>query len=92
LNDWVSVWAFIFFSSFLLFGANLIYSWFFKVEPAMANPWASRSLEWQLPYPLPAANFERVPTIVAGPYDYGVPNARPVADFGQPAARPAGGS
>ena len=23
-----------------------------------------------------------VPLIVAGPYDYGIPNARPVADFG----------
>jgi cytochrome c oxidase subunit 1 len=91
LNDWISAWAFVFFASFLLFGANLIYSWFFRVVPAAANPWGVRSLEWQVPTPVPAGNFDRVPTIVAGPYDYGVAGARPVADLG-PAVQPAGAS
>jgi cytochrome c oxidase subunit 1 len=66
----------------ILFAANVIYSLFFSARPALANPWHARSLEWQVPTPVPAYNFERVPVIVGGPYDYGIPNARPVADFG----------
>ncbi len=82
LNDWVSIWAFLLFGSMLLFAANVVYSWFFQRQTAPANPWQARSLEWQVPTPVPPHNFERIPNIVAGPYDYGVPDARPVADFG----------
>jgi cytochrome c oxidase subunit 1 len=82
LNDWVSIWAYLLFASMLLFAANVIYSWFFRFELAPANPWNARSLEWQVATPVPPNNFDRVPTITAGPYDYGVPDARPVADLG----------
>ena len=57
----------------VLFAGNLIYSWFFVSRTAVANPWHARSLEWQVPTPVPARNFDRVPVIVAGPYDYGTP-------------------
>jgi cytochrome c oxidase subunit I len=53
-------------------------------EPEVGNPWRSRSLEWQLPTPVPADNFRRVPVILASPYDYGVPDALPVADLNPP--------
>jgi len=66
----------------VLFAANLVYSLAFSSRVALMNPWHARSLEWQGPTPVPAHNFDRVPLIVAGPYDYGMPNARPVADFG----------
>ncbi|TMC67091.1 MAG: hypothetical protein E6J16_00075 [Chloroflexota bacterium] len=82
LNRWVTISAYFLFGSMVLFAANLIYSWFFVARPALANPWHARSLEWQVPTPVPARNFDRVPVIVAGPYDYGLPNARPVADLG----------
>jgi cytochrome c oxidase subunit 1 len=82
LNVWVTIWAFLLFGSMLLFAGNVIYSWFFSARPALANPWHARALEWQVPTPVPAANFARVPVILAGPYDYGIPNAPPVADFG----------
>ncbi len=82
LNVWVTIWAFLLFGSMLLFAGNVIYSWFFSARPALANPWHARALEWQVPTPVPAANFARVPVIVAGPYDYGIPNAPPVADIG----------
>ena len=82
LNTWVTVSAYFLFGSMILFAANLIYSLFFVSRKAVANPWHARSLEWQVPTPVPAGNFDRVPLIVAGPYDYGLPNARPVADFG----------
>jgi hypothetical protein len=31
-------------------------------------------------------NFERTPVITASPYDYGVPDAQPVAALGAPVA------
>jgi cytochrome c oxidase subunit 1 len=82
LNIWVSVSAFFLFGSMVLFAGNLVYSLAFSSRVALSNPWHARSLEWQVPTPVPAHNFDRVPVITGGPYDYGLPNARPVADFG----------
>ncbi|MEO6797889.1 MAG: cbb3-type cytochrome c oxidase subunit I [Candidatus Dormibacter sp.] len=82
LNIWVSVSAFFLFGSMVLFAGNLVYALAFSGRRALANPWHARSLEWQVPTPVPAHNFDRVPVITGGPYDYGMPNARPVADFG----------
>ena len=53
--------------------------------PAEMNPWGSRSLEWQLPSPVPVHDFDRIPVITSDPYDYG--GAVPV---GAPAPAPAG--
>ena len=40
-----------------------------------ANPWRALTLEWQVSSPPPIFNFDRVPTVVGGPYEYGVPGA-----------------
>ncbi|HEY4913996.1 MAG TPA: cbb3-type cytochrome c oxidase subunit I, partial [Candidatus Dormibacteraeota bacterium] len=82
LNDWVSFWAYLLFASMLLFAVNVIWSWFFNAKVAPADPWHVRSIEWTLPTPLPRRNFERIPTFTSGPYDYGQPSPRPVADPG----------
>src|SRR5437870_5833358 len=82
LNDFVSVSAFVLGFSMLIFIGNLIWSLVFVRLPAETNPWFSRSLEWQVASPPPVHNFDRIPVITAGPYEYGVPNAPPVADFG----------
>jgi cytochrome c oxidase subunit I len=84
LNDWVSISAFCLGISILIFVINFVMSMTFWREPEVGNPWRSRSLEWQLPSPPPPGNFRRVPVILAGPYDYGVPDALPVADFNPP--------
>jgi cytochrome c oxidase subunit 1 len=49
------------------------------------NPWRSRGLEWQVPSPPPPGNFEHVPVVLSGPYDYGTRDAQPVADLNPPA-------
>jgi cytochrome c oxidase subunit I len=82
LNDFVSASAYVLGFSMLIFIANLIWSLVFVRLPAVANPWASRGLEWQVPTPVPLDNFEQIPVIRSGPYEYGVPNAPPVADLG----------
>jgi cytochrome c oxidase subunit I len=87
LNDWVSVSAFVLGFSMLIFLYNFVYSLLFARVRAPANPWGSRSLEWQLPSPVPVHDFDRIPVITGDPYDYGSP-APPAI----PAAAPAGGS
>jgi cytochrome c oxidase subunit I len=81
LNIWVSVSAFVLGLSMLVFLVNLIWSLVFVRRPAAQNPWRSLSLEWQLPTPVPAGNFERIPTIQSGPYEYGDPTAPPLFTF-----------
>lgn len=39
------------------------------------NPWRSRSIEWQLPSPVPEGNYEQQPVIIGNPYDYGLADA-----------------
>ncbi|SMO89926.1 Cytochrome C and Quinol oxidase polypeptide I [Fodinibius sediminis] len=45
----------------------------FSGERAPANPWKSRGLEWQISSPAPPHNFEHIPVVVHGPYDYHKP-------------------
>jgi cytochrome c oxidase subunit I len=70
-NDWVSVSAFVLGASELVFIANLIWSWVFARIPAGDNPWGSKSIEFQLPSPVPVHNFDRIPTFGPDPYPYG---------------------
>jgi cytochrome c oxidase subunit 1 len=85
LNIWVSVSAFVLGVSMLVFIANVLYSMVIARKPAEENPWRSKSLEWQLPTPVPVHNFDTVPVIDADPYDYGTPPPPP-----RPAEAPAG--
>jgi cytochrome c oxidase subunit 1 len=51
---------------------NLFWS-MFKGDRAAANPWNATSLEWTLPSPTPAGDFEgEIPTVHHGAYEYGV--------------------
>ena len=43
-----------------------------KGEVAVANPWRSRSPEWQIPSPAPEHNYEEQFEVVGEPYDYGL--------------------
>ncbi|MGH7641231.1 MAG: cytochrome c oxidase subunit I [Candidatus Dormibacteria bacterium] len=80
LNVWISINGFLFGLSNLIWLYNIVYSWVFVKQPAPANPWAARTLEWQIANPIPADNFERIPTIISGPYDYGEDEI-PVAEW-----------
>jgi cytochrome c oxidase subunit I len=85
LNDWASISAFCLGGSFLIFIFNFVMSTVIWRKPAPQNPWNSRGLEWQIPSPPPADNFEHIPVVLAGPYEYGDPDALPVADLHPPA-------
>jgi cytochrome c oxidase subunit 1 len=60
--------------STLFFVYNMITSW--RRGPRVgANPWRALTLEWQVSSPPPIFNFDTLPTIVGGPYEYGIPGA-----------------
>jgi cytochrome c oxidase subunit I len=73
LNTWVSISAFVLGFSMLIFLFNAVYSLIFVRKPAEANPWRSKSIEWQLPTPIPVYDFEKIPVFDSDPYPYGTP-------------------
>ncbi len=44
-----------------------------KGKKAERNPWKANTLEWVAPSPPPHGNFEKMPEVYRGPYEYGVP-------------------
>jgi cytochrome c oxidase subunit 1 len=57
--------------SLLLFLVNVVWSLVFKRVPGERNPWQSKSIEWQLPTPVPVHDFDEMPVYGADPYPYG---------------------
>ncbi|HET7591101.1 MAG TPA: cbb3-type cytochrome c oxidase subunit I [Solirubrobacterales bacterium] len=76
-GDWnllISVFGFLLGAAQLVFLYNMVVSWRFGPR-APANPWRAKTIEWQVSSPPPRFNFERIPRVVGGPYEYGVPGA-----------------
>jgi cytochrome c oxidase subunit 1 len=71
-NFVASISAFLLGASVILYFYNVIYSW--KAGPiAEQNPWGAKTLEWTVPTPVPLENFEKIPVVTSGPYNYGEP-------------------
>jgi cytochrome c oxidase subunit I len=70
----ITIAAFVIGVSVLIAFVNFVYS-ARRGEVAVANPWRSRSPEWQLPSPLPAHNYATPIEVVGEPYDYGLPGS-----------------
>jgi cytochrome c oxidase subunit 1 len=77
-GDWnllISVFGFMLGAAQLIFLFNMVVSW--RSGPrAKANPWRARSIEWLVSSPPPRFNFQQLPKVVGGPYEFGVPGAR----------------
>ncbi|HEY1388343.1 MAG TPA: cbb3-type cytochrome c oxidase subunit I [Ktedonobacterales bacterium] len=71
-NFVTSIFAYLLAASIIVFFYNVIASWV-AGEKAVANPWGAKSLEWMVPTPVPLENFEEMPVVASGPYDYGEP-------------------
>ncbi len=83
-NDWVSISSFLLGVSILVFIVNFVYSTVIARVPEVGDPWQARGLEWQVPSPVPAGNFQQVPVVLSGPYEYGVRDTPGVADMNPP--------
>ncbi|HEU4701637.1 MAG TPA: cbb3-type cytochrome c oxidase subunit I [Conexibacter sp.] len=74
MNLAITIASFLLGLSMLVFLYNMVVSW--RLGPrASANPWRALTLEWQVSSPPPIFNFDAVPTVVGGPYEYGIPGA-----------------
>ncbi|HET8557537.1 MAG TPA: cbb3-type cytochrome c oxidase subunit I [Gaiellaceae bacterium] len=87
LNDWVSVSAFVLGLSLLFFLVTFVYQLAIVRKPAEANPWHSKSIEFELPSPVPVHNFDRIPVFSGDPYGYGEGRGPVAVPAGAPAGR-----
>ncbi len=72
MNTFISICAFILFAVQAIFALNFIIS-LKKGARAPQNPWEDNGLEWTLPNPAPHGNWEHVPTVYRGPYEFSSP-------------------
>jgi cytochrome c oxidase subunit 1 len=74
-NLFISVFGFLLGAAQLIFLYNMVVSW--KWGPkASSNPWRGKTIEWLVSSPPPRFNFDAIPRVVGGPYEYGTPGAR----------------
>ncbi|MFL5966277.1 MAG: cytochrome c oxidase subunit I [Gaiellaceae bacterium] len=74
-NMFISIASFFLGASTIVFLYNMVVS--MRRGPiAVGNPWRALTLEWQVSSPPPVFNFDEIPQVVGGPYEYGVPGAR----------------
>jgi len=87
LNTFISVSAFVLGAAQLLFLFNLVWT-LWRGRRVEENPWRANTLEWTLPSPPPHGNFEAMPTVYRGPYEYSSPDHD--ADFWPQSEPPTG--
>jgi cytochrome c oxidase subunit 1 len=64
-----TIGSWIFILGLILMFSNLFYS-LFRGKKAEDNPWSGATLEWQIPSPPPKGNFEKIPVVERGPYEF----------------------
>jgi cytochrome c oxidase subunit 1 len=88
-NLLISCFAFMLGAVQLVFVYNMVVSWRYGPK-AEGNPWRANSIEWQVSSPPPIFNFDEIPRVVGGPYEYGIPGAKHAIMAGEEAEVPAG--
>lgn len=63
IGSWILI------TGLVLLFVNLFHS-MFKGEKIGENPWGGATLEWQISSPPPMENFEKIPVVEKGPYEY----------------------
>ena len=101
INVFITWSAFVLGASQFIFIINYVYSIFWG-KKAVGNPWESNSLEWTTPSPTPHFNYETIPTVYHGPYEYSsvhsdgrgdwLPQNEPAEETAEPVEETAGGN
>lgn len=81
----ITIAGFVIATGVLVFVVNMIVS-VRRGTVAVANPWRSRSPEWQIPSPAPAHNYDTPIEVVGEPYDYGLPGSVYTRESSSPVA------
>ena len=71
-NQFMTYSLFVLAAAQLLFAGNFFCS-LFRGRVAGKNPWKANTLEWTTDSPPPHENFEEIPTVYRGPYEYSSP-------------------
>ena len=72
INIFITVSAILLGVSQIPFIVNFFWS-LFGGRRAERNPWQANTLEWVAPTPTPHGNFDTIPTVYRGPYEYSSP-------------------
>jgi cytochrome c oxidase subunit I len=75
INVFITVSAILLGLSQIPFVVNFFWS-LFAGRRAERNPWQANTLEWVAPTPTPHGNFEAIPTVYRGPYEYSSPEVQ----------------
>ena len=77
MNRFITVFAILMgFAQFLLLG-NFFYS-MFRGKKVGRNPWHANGLEWTAPSPPGHGNFDILPVVYRGPYEYSSPESEAI--------------
>ena len=71
LNQWITYSALAMGAAQFIFLGNFLYG-IFRGRKADGNPWQATTLEWSASFPIPHGNFMQEPTVLCGPYEYGI--------------------
>ncbi len=74
-NVFITTSALILGASQLFFLFNFFWS-LFAGKKAERNPWQANTLEWTAATPPPHGNFDAIPTVFRGPYEYSSPEVK----------------
>ncbi|NJD68333.1 MAG: cytochrome c oxidase subunit I [Candidatus Methylomirabilota bacterium] len=74
INVFITVSALILGTVQILFIVNFFWS-LVAGRKAERNPWRANTLEWSASSPPPHGNFDLIPTVYRGPYEYSAPEA-----------------
>ncbi len=74
INVFITVSAICLGISQIVLVVNFFWS-LFAGKKAERNPWKANTLEWVAPSPPPHGNFDAIPVVYRGPYEYSVPGA-----------------
>jgi cytochrome c oxidase subunit 1 len=75
LNVFISISAWLLALAQIPFIINFFGS-IFRGKKVDKNPWQATTLEWAAPSPPPHGNFDKMPEVYRGPYEYSVPGKK----------------
>jgi cytochrome c oxidase subunit 1 len=75
INVFITISAIVLGFAQFVFVANFIWS-LIAGKKADRNPWNANTLEWTAASPPPHGNYEAIPTVYRGPYEYNSPDSK----------------
>jgi cytochrome c oxidase subunit 1 len=72
INQFMTIAVYVLGATQLILVYNIVMT-LIRGKKASENPWQANSLEWVAPSPPPHGNFEAIPVVYRGPYEYASP-------------------